>query len=570
MVAASLFLGLALVTGYVRGAAVDSDQFANRATAALQDDSVRSLIAEKLTDEVVLKRQRDLLAARPLIQSAASGIVGSRAFAGLFRAAVRDVHRAVFERDRDTVTMTVSDVGTVLAARHRGAAPEAGQEARGHRSRGADPARSGDGRRGRGSPGGHDPRAARDLPVARTAPCSRGRGARRRQATGGGGARRRRGSGRSRCWWWRTGWLARSRSRSVEGPEGRAAAGAVWDAFLQDLRTAAWILAGSGAVVAAAAASLIRPVELGEPLRRAADWVATEPQRPWLRVLRGVCFVVAGVLVILAGDAVLQLALTLLGVFAIYEGVTAILRVIYRPPAPRTRNGGTRFPPRGRAAAAGSPCRWSAPRSSPSSIAIFVGSGGTTTAAPARGACEGHRALCDRPLDRVVLPATHNAMSVPLPGWYSAEQERPIADQLADGVRGLLIDTHYADRLSDGRLRTDLGSRKDLRRRLRQDGVGPDAVNAALRIRDRVGFSGKGVRGMYVCHTFCELGGTLLSSILDDVHDFLVSHPNDVLVIINQDYLTPEDFVGAVKDAGLGDLVYTPPADGALGDAAAR
>ena len=84
--AASLFLALSLVTGYVRVAAVDPDQFANRATAALQDDSVRSLIAEKVTDEVVLKHQADLIAARPLIQSVASGIVGSRAFARLFRA----------------------------------------------------------------------------------------------------------------------------------------------------------------------------------------------------------------------------------------------------------------------------------------------------------------------------------------------------------------------------------------------------------------------------------------------------------------------------------------------------
>ena len=561
VVAASLFLGLALVTGYVRGAAVNSDQFANRATAALQDDSVRSLIAEKLTDEVVLKRQRDLLAARPLIQSAASGIVASRAFAGLFRAAVRDVHRAVFERDRDTVTMTVSDVGTVLAAATQALRPKLAKKLEATD-------RVELIQRDLGTAGGDAARLAdtiRVLPVIflllalLLAAGAVALAADRRQAVVELGA----GVAVAGVVLVVAYGVARSIAIAhVEGPEGRAAAGAVWDAFLQDLRTAAWILAGSGAVVAAAAASLIRPVELGEPLRRAADWVATEPQRPWLRVLRGICFVVAGVLVILAGDAVLQLALTLLGVFAIYAGVTAILRVIYRPPAPAD-------PERRDAVPAPRPSRGrrlAVPLVSAAIIAvviaIFVGSGGTTTAAPARGACEGHRALCDRPLDRVVLPATHNAMSVPLPGWYSAEQERPIADQLADGVRGLLIDTHYADRLSDGRLRTDLGSRKDLRRRLRQDGVSPDAVNAALRIRDRVGFSGKGVRGMYVCHTFCELGGTLLSSILDDVHDFLVSHPNDVLVIINQDYLTPEDFVGAVKDAGIGDLVYSPPAEG--------
>ena len=57
MVLASLAIVLALVTAYARQAAVNSDQFANRATAALRDDSVRSLIAEKITDEVVLKRR---------------------------------------------------------------------------------------------------------------------------------------------------------------------------------------------------------------------------------------------------------------------------------------------------------------------------------------------------------------------------------------------------------------------------------------------------------------------------------------------------------------------------------
>ena len=42
VVAASLFLVLALVAGYVQRAAVDSDQFANRATEALRDDGVRT------------------------------------------------------------------------------------------------------------------------------------------------------------------------------------------------------------------------------------------------------------------------------------------------------------------------------------------------------------------------------------------------------------------------------------------------------------------------------------------------------------------------------------------------
>jgi len=82
VVLAAIFMALALVAAYARRTIVDSDQFANRATAALRDESVRTVIAERVTDEVVLKRQADLLAARPLIEAAVSGIVGGGAFPG--------------------------------------------------------------------------------------------------------------------------------------------------------------------------------------------------------------------------------------------------------------------------------------------------------------------------------------------------------------------------------------------------------------------------------------------------------------------------------------------------------
>jgi hypothetical protein len=107
---------LALLVGYVRRAAVDSDQFANRATVALRDPAVRSLIADQITDQLVLKKKADLIAARPAIQSVASSIVGSDAFTGAFRAGVRDVHRALFNRDQHTLTLAVGDIGTLAAA----------------------------------------------------------------------------------------------------------------------------------------------------------------------------------------------------------------------------------------------------------------------------------------------------------------------------------------------------------------------------------------------------------------------------------------------------------------------
>src|SRR6476620_11625596 len=80
-------------------------------------------------------------------------------------------------------------------------------------------------------------------------------------------------------------------------------------------------------------------------------------------------------------------------------------------------------------------------------VAAFLGGGGASAPAAPISACNGHAALCGKRLDQVVLPATHNAMSAPLKGWFSAEQDRSIGGQLEDGIRGLLWDTHYADRL---------------------------------------------------------------------------------------------------------------------------
>ena len=56
---------------------------------------------------------------------------------------------------------------------------------------------------------------------------------------------------------------------------------------------------------------------------------------------------------------------------------------------------------------------------------------------------------------------------------------------------------------------------------------------------------------MYLCHTFCELGATPLADGLEDIHEFLATHPAEVVVMVNQDYVTPADFVEAVDDAGL-------------------
>jgi hypothetical protein len=350
----------------------------------------------------------------------------------------------------------------------------------------------------------------------------------------------------------------------IAGPDARAAAAAVWNAFLRDLRLAAWILAAAGAVIAAAADSLIRPVSIDAPLRRIAGWVVTEPRSRALKVLRGVALVAAGLVVLLARRLVLDLLFAAVGLGLVYAGVTALLALVHRPrpaAAPATEGAAEDAP-----ASAPDPSRRRPLVAAlvagvlvVGAVAAFVGTGGTTTPAPAAGPCDGAVEICGRKLDEVALPATHNSMSAPLPGWFSAEQDRSIAGQLRDGIRGLLIDTHYADRLGNGRLRTAVGDEHTLRAQAARDGVSPDAIDAAFRTRERLGFSGRGKRGMYLCHSFCELGGTRLRSVLRDLHDFLVANPGEVVVVVNQDYVTPKDFVGAVKSAGLASLAYRGP-----------
>jgi hypothetical protein len=562
-IVAAIAIVLAVVAGYVRREIVDSGQFANRATAALKDDSVRSLIAEKITDDVVLKRSDDLISFRPAIQSVVSDVVGSQLFAGLFRRAANDVHRALLDRDRNTVTLTVGDVGTVLAAGLEVVRPSLAPRVKANPSvillqRDVSGLAATTARVGREVPLLAE--LLLGLSVVLVALAVWLSPDRRETCIEIGIAVAVGGVLVVVAWHLGRSWAI----GKVDGLQQRAAAAAVWDAFLSDLKVAAWILAGTGAVVAASAASLIRPVDLGEPLRRAATWITTEPPNRARRLLRGVALIGAGWFVLTDRDAVLQIAFTAIGVFLIYLGASIILRLVAKPGAASAADlieeGGEELVQHARVFAAGA----LALALVVGVVIVFLGSGGTTTAAPPAipPTCNGSVALCDRPLTDIALPATHNSMSVPLPGWYSSLQDRPIPAQLHDGIRGLLFDTHYADVLHNGLLRTDVGSERKLKLEAAHDGVSPSAVDAAFRLRDRLGFAGNGTRGMYLCHSFCELGGTPLGTVLGQIHDFLVANPGEVIVVVNQDYVTPKDFVGAVDRAGLQKMVFTPPSSG--------
>ncbi len=178
-------------------------------------------------------------------------------------------------------------------------------------------------------------------------------------------------------------------------------------------------------------------------------------------------------------------------------------------------------------------------------------------------ACNGSRNLCDRPLDEVVFAGTHNSMGgADIPDWMFANQERGIMQQLRDGIRAFLIDAYRAVPVGD-KVKTILDNESAAMATYEQV-LGKEGVEAAKRIRERLVGGDEGPRDIYLCHGFCELGALRMTPILEQMHEFLVENPNEVLIIVIQDEgATPRDIEACFEQSGLMDFVYhgrvTPP-----------
>ncbi len=117
--------------------------------------------------------------------------------------------------------------------------------------------------------------------------------------------------------------------------------------------------------------------------------------------------------------------------------------------------------------------------------------------------CNGHAELCDRAYDAVSFPTTHNAMSSEQDDWVPPNQTYNMWRQLADGIRGFMIDT-WDD-----------------------DGV------ASL------------------CHQFCELGSRPLVDALIELRMFLECHPAEVITLIIEAHIDEATTAAAFDAAGL-------------------
>ena len=212
----------------------------------------------------------------------------------------------------------------------------------------------------------------------------------------------------------------------------------------------------------------------GDPLRsqtlrqRAGAGLTREPMRSL--VLAGV-----GVAVLLEPSVALGVVAVAAGLLALAVGVAGLLRWVTRP----RRRAGDLIPRR---------------RLWPAAVAlgalaaalVVIGSGSADEAPAATPlTCNGSTLLCDRPLNDVVFPATHNSFaSVTIPTFLFGQQDGTIEDQLRFGIRGYLIDTYYGF-ATGGRVRTDTVSMP--KRDAAVQELGEPAVKAAESIRSRLG-----------------------------------------------------------------------------------
>ena len=551
-----LALGVALaVLGVVlmeaRHSLLTPEGLSRRAGSALADPRVSAFVADRATN-AVLAAQPDLTAFRPVVAAVATATVSSHPFQRATQVSIKSAVAAVLSEGSSRIALSIPDLGVLFRSALSQANPALAEKIP-PRVRGAI-SDLGE---------GWAPRAVVDLlrvsrRLARFVTVLFGLGA-ACIAAGFALARDRRralldasvhliaagvvllvlrAAG---------GWVLQS---SGSEPLSREAIAGAWGAFTAGFRGWALTLSLVGLVTAASAQSVLDRISFADALAWSWRFVQDPPGGAWGRLGRSVLFVIVGAAAVAYPRGVLEWVTLAAGGALAFVGVREALALL-----------GTQGAAAGDAAprAAGTGVRRVATVAAATALLAW-GAIATMRPAPppeavAAGVCNGSAALCERPLDRVTFPGAHNAMSAAdVPGWMFPQHERGVAAQLTDGIRAFLIDVHYG-RPAGASVVTDLDAETTSRAKI-EEAVGPEGVDAALRIRDRFAGGDLGPRGLYLCHGFCELGAQPLGPWLATLADFLVQHPDEVVVLVIEDYVAPEDLAGEFDRAGLADLVY--------------
>lgn len=543
LIVGALATFLAVTAGYTRAALFDSQNFGDRAVDAVRAEPVRAAIAKAFTDELI-HQEPQLISARPVLISGAESVLQSRASGGVISRAARDVHRGLLTADEPSIVVDLADLSVLVRAYLQTTGNEvdlsrlerAPQElATTLSSR---------------TLGTHAAQVATRLSwIALVGPFIALLAFAGAVATGGDRRRSLRTIGLTLIV---VGALVVTTKVALTGAflaevgsGSTELALAIFNAFFGDLTLWGLAIAAAGALLAAAAATLMGPVDATSLPRVAWDALRRVPERPSRQAARAAALLLGGLLVVASPDATVTFAATIAGGYLALVGLTTLLALMLGPGGEPARQPGRR-----RTLAATAALAMLIPTVAAVAIAASMSSG--DDAAPISAAdprCNEMVELCDRRLDQIVLPTVHNAMANAADGFLNANNGPSIEAQLNMGIRGLLIDALAGQRNENGVVRTDLtGTTEDIV----VEQIGAEGLAAAQRLAGRVAFGPlQGTKRLYLCHVLCELGAADAVSEFRGIADWVDRHPREVLMIFIQDEAPAEMITQALKSSGL-------------------
>jgi hypothetical protein len=538
----------AAISGYARSELVDQDAFGQRVASALEDEDVRTVVGARVVDRVAQNVTPEVLAVRPLVSSAVRAVAGTAAFQRVFARALSAAHDSlVAGQSRFVLDL---DIGDGLRESIRSVSPRAADAIPPNIELKVIEL----------SPGNFVVRAARasrdladwwwPLVIATLlsgAACAALAGGARRAITRLGTAAAVAGL-LVAALVTALGLFVVSRAAGatdLEDETERAAVGALWDALFADLRTTALLAALAGVVVTAFAAGSLTGDRLGAA-GGAVRRLARSPA-PAARSGRAVIFVALGAGLLLEPGLTAGALLAAAGAVLVLMGVAELAGRTPRESgaeAPGTRTALVLTVTVGVVLAL---AVVAVALVLPAPPAVSVDS------ARPRDGCNGSPFLCDRRLNEVVFPATHNSYAATdEPGWFFANQRYGIARQLRDGIRAFLIDVHYgAPDPESGVVRTDLRAEGSSRNKVKKE-LSPEALRTADRLVGRAGVGRPtGERRPYLCHTLCELGSEPIDEQFELFRRFLVANPNEVVILFIEPYVPVVEIERALDRTGL-------------------
>jgi hypothetical protein len=127
-------------------------------------------------------------------------------------------------------------------------------------------------------------------------------------------------------------------------------------------------------------------------------------------------------------------------------------------------------------------------------------------------ACNGAAELCDRRYDQAVYPTTHNAFSTVAGNFGAPNQTYDMPRQLADGIRGMMLDVHPYEDENDN-------------------------------------------PSVFLCHGPCIIGRQPLVEGLTQLRQFLEKNRSETLGLILENYVPADALNDAFNASGLARLV---------------